>query len=110
MGQVYGRKGIKMTENTQPEYTKADVQELIRQFEGMVRALATVFNEEQLVKFVALILNNHIQDGKFTDEYLHYSRQALDMRKRMGEELNSAQGIILNGFAPAPFNPVPKKF
>jgi hypothetical protein len=76
----------------------------------MVRALATVFNEEQLVKFVALILNNHIQDGKFTDEYIHYSRQALDMRKRMGEELNPAQGIILNGFAPTPFNHMPKKF
>lgn len=97
-----------MTEQATPKFTKEDMRELMRQFEGMVRALNTVFKEEDIVKLVAMILNNHIQDGVFTEEYIHYSRQALKMRKEMGEPVNEAQSIILNGFG-TPFNPVQKK-
>ena len=87
-------------ESMKPSYTQADMQELIKQFEGMVRALNTRFNEDEIIKLVAMILNNHIQNGKFTDEYVHYSKQALAMRKGIGEQLNPAQEIILSGFSP----------
>lgn len=84
------------------QYTNEDFRELMLQFEGMVRALNTRFNEDDILKLVSLILNNHIQAGKFTDEYMHYSKMALGMRKQMGEEINPAQKIILDGFAPRP--------
>jgi hypothetical protein len=82
------------------KYTDSDFRELLRQFEGMVRALNTRFSEEEIIKLVAMILNNHIQDGKFTEEYIHYSKSALGIRRGMGEQLNPAQQIILNNFQP----------
>lgn len=91
-----------MNKPMQPSYDREDIQELIRQFEGMVRALYTQFNEDQILRFVSLILNNHIQNGRFTDEYINYSRMALQMRKTAGEELNTAQKIILDGFSARP--------
>jgi len=38
-------------------YTKEDMRELMRQFEGMVRGLNTVFCEEDILKLVSLICN-----------------------------------------------------
>ena len=81
-------------------YTKEDMRELMRQFEGMVRGLNTRFSEEDIIKLVSLIVNNHLQDGQFTEEYLQYSKMALGMRKQMGEDLTPAQNIILSGFQP----------
>lgn len=81
-------------------YSDQDFRELMRQFEGMVRGLNTKFSEEEIIKLVAMILNNHIQDGKFTDEYIWLSKQALQMRRSMGETLNPAQQIMADGFRP----------
>jgi len=80
--------------------TNEDFKELMLQFEGMVRALNTKFNEDEIIKLVAMILNNHIQNGKFTDEYIWLSKQALQMRRGLGENLNPAQQIIADGFQP----------
>lgn len=82
------------------KYTDSDFRELLRQFEGMVRALNTRFNEEEIIKLVAMILNNHIQDGRFTDEYMALSKSALNIRRNMGEKLTPAQLIIAEGFQP----------
>ena len=82
------------------KYTDSDFRELLRQFEGMVRALNTRFNEEEIIKLVAMILNNHIQDGRFTDEYMALSKSALTIRRTMGEKLTPAQLIIAEGFQP----------
>lgn len=82
------------------QYTNEDFRELMLQFEGMVRALNTRFSEEDILKLVSLIVNNHIQAGKFTDEYMNLSKMALGMRREMGEELNPAQRIILDSFQP----------
>jgi hypothetical protein len=87
-----------MTE--QIKYTKEDVKLLIQQFEGMVRALNFVFNEEEIFKLVSMILQNHIQNGAPTPEYLELSREALKMRHQMGETLNPAQRIIVSDFRP----------
>ena len=82
------------------KYTKEDVKLLIQQFEGMVRALNFVFNEEEIFKLVSMILQNHIQNGAPTAEYLELSREALKMRHQMGETLNPAQRIIVSDFRP----------
>lgn len=83
-----------------PSYTKDQIQQLLLEFEAMVRALLTKFSEEDVIKLIALISQNHIQNGKFTEEYIQLSKMALQMRKTQGEELNTAQSIILDGFAP----------
>jgi hypothetical protein len=81
-------------------YTKDDTKLLIQQFEGMVRALGFIFTEEEIFKLVSMILNNHIQNGVATPEYLELSREALKMRAQMGETLNDAQRIIVSDFRP----------
>jgi len=87
------------------KYTESDFRELLRQFEGMVRALNTKFNEDEIFKLVALILNNHIQDGIFTPEYINYSRAALNNRKLEGQKLSP----IAAALAGSDFSPRPKK-
>lgn len=92
-----------MTEdiNTQPpKLTKEDVRELLIQFEAMVRALNLNFNEDEIFKLVAMILNNHFQNGQPTEEYIQMSKEALKMRAQMGEQLNPAQRIIVSDFQP----------
>jgi len=93
-------QGTTMTEEVKIEFTKADMELLIQQFEAMVRALKLRFSEDEILKLVAMIFQNHIQNGKFTDEYLTLSREALKMRHQMGEELNAAQKIIVSDFRP----------
>jgi hypothetical protein len=82
------------------KYTKDDTRLLIQQFESMVRALEFIFSEEEIFKLVSMILNNHIQNGVATPEYIELSREALKMRSQMGEELNAAQKIIVSDFRP----------
>lgn len=82
------------------KYEESDYRELLRQFEGMVRALNTKFSEDDIFKLVSLILNNHLQDGKFTPEYVELSKSALNMRKSNGEILNPTQIAIASGFRP----------
>jgi len=89
-----------MTEEIKVEFSKADLELLIQQFESMVRALQMRFSEEEILKLIAMIFQNHIQNGKFTDEYIELSRQALKMRHQMGETLNPAQRIIVSDFRP----------
>ena len=82
------------------KYTKDDTKLLIQQFESMVRALEFIFTEEEIFKLVSMILNNHIQNGAATPEYVELSREALKMRAQMGETLNDAQRIIVSDFRP----------
>ena len=89
-----------MTEEIKIEFTKADLELLLQQFEGMVRALKMRFTEDEILKLIAMIFQNHIQNGKFTDEYLALSKEALKMRAQMGEQLNPAQRIIVSDFKP----------
>ena len=89
-----------MTEETPIQFSKADVELLIQQFESMVRALQMRFSEEEILKLIAMIFQNHIQNGKFTEEYIALSKEALRMRAQMGEQLNPAQRIIVNDFQP----------
>ena len=84
------------------KYTETDLRELLRQFEGMVRALNTKFNEDEIFKLVALILNNHIQDGIFTQEYIDYSKAALHNRKWEGQKLSPIAQSIAYGFETRP--------
>jgi len=85
--------------DTKPLYSKEDFKELMLQFEGMVRALNTKFNEDEIVKLVLMILQGHVQNGVFTDEYLNLSRHAIEMRKLANiEKPNEASSIILTGF------------
>ena len=58
----------------QPQYSNEDFRELMRQFEGMVRALNTKFSEEEIIRLVSLIINLHFQDGRFTEEYVKIGR------------------------------------
>lgn len=87
-------------DDVKPLYSKEDFKELMLQFEAMVRALNTKFNEDEIVKLVLMILQGHVQNGVFTDEYLNLSRQAIEMRKLAQiEKPNEASNIILTGFA-----------
>jgi hypothetical protein len=92
----------------EPKYSKEDMKQLILEFEGMVRALNTKFDEDQIFRLVSMILQNHIQNGEFTEEYLQLSRQALHWKQAEGQQLNAAQKIILNGYS-TDFVPRPKK-
>jgi hypothetical protein len=89
-------KGDKM------KYNNEQMRQLMREFEGMVRALNTKFNEDEIFKLVALILNNHIQDGVFTEEYVDLSKAALNMRRNEGHQLNPIQASIAYGFEARP--------
>lgn len=89
-----------MTEEIKVEFTKADLELLLQQFESMVRALKMRFSEDEILKLIAMIFQNHIQNGKFTEEYLALSKEALKMRAQMGEQLNPAQRIIVSDFQP----------
>ena len=82
------------------KYTKDDTRLLIQQFEGMVRALNFIFSEEEIFKLVSMILQNHIQNGAATPEYIELSKEALKMRAQMGQPLNDAQRIIVSDFRP----------
>jgi hypothetical protein len=84
------------------KYNNEQMRQLMREFEGMVRALNTKFNEDEIFKLVAMILNNHIQDGVFTDEYVDLSKAALHMRRVDGQQLNPVQHAIAYGFETRP--------
>ena len=71
--------------------------------ENLITVMQTKFTEDDILKFVHLVLQGHITQGAFSPEYIQHAAAAQDMRKNWrDEELNPAQQIIVNGFNPRP--------
>jgi hypothetical protein len=60
------------------------------ELEGCVKALLdSGFDDIQIHQLIELIINGHIVNGTFTEEYLHYAAQAKD------DKGTTNSGIIL---------------
>lgn len=92
-------KAIKMTDNTPP--TEDQIRECMLHLEALVKVMKTKFSEDDILKFVHLVIQGHITGGSFSDQYLQYAAHAQELRKQWKKkEMNPAQNIILSGFQP----------
>jgi hypothetical protein len=92
-----------MSKNVEPKPTEEQIRECMLHLENLITVMQTKFSEDDIMKFVHLVLQGHITQGAFTPEYIKHAAAAQDMRKNWrAEELNPAQKIIVNGFNPRP--------
>lgn len=88
-----------MTDNTPP--TEDQIRECMLHLEALVTVMKTKFSEEDILKFVHLVIQGHISGGSFSEAYLQYAAHAQALRKQWKEEeMNPAQKIIVEGFTP----------
>lgn len=82
--------------------TEEQIRECMLHLEALINVMKTKFSEDDILKFVHLVIQGHIVNGNFSDAYLAYAQNAQKMRKQMSGELNPAQKIIVEGFTPRP--------
>lgn len=88
-----------MTDNAPP--TEDQIRECMLHLEALVKVMKTKFSEDDILKFVHLVINGHIKEGSFSEEYLQYAAHAQGLRRQWREEaMNPAQKIIVEGFTP----------
>lgn len=81
--------------------TEDQIRECMLHLENLITVMKTKFSEEDILKFVHLVIQGHIKDGGFSPEYIKYANEAQELRKQWKEEeANPAQKIILTGFSP----------
>jgi hypothetical protein len=81
--------------------TEDQIRECMLHLENLITVMKTKFSEEDILKFVHLVIQGHIVNGGFSDAYLQYAAHAQGLRKQWNEEeLNPAQKIIVEGFKP----------
>ena len=87
--------------NTAP--TEDQIRECMLHLEALVSVMKTKFSEDDILKFVHLVIQGHIVNGNFSETYLQYAAHAQGLRKQWREEaMNPAQKIIVEGFSPRP--------
>ena len=90
-----------MTEQPNTPPTEDQIREGMLHLENLVTVMKTKFSEDDILKFVHLVIHGHITRGTFSSEYLQYAQNAQNMRQQWREEqLNPAQQIIVDGFNP----------
>jgi hypothetical protein len=88
-----------MTDTTAP--TEDQIRECMLHLEALITVMKTKFTEEDILKFVHLVIQGHIKDGGFSEAYLQYAAHAQGLRRQWREEeMNPAQKIIVEGFSP----------
>ena len=81
--------------------TEEQIRECMLHLENLITVMKTKFSEEDILKFVHLVIQGHIRDGNFSEAYVQYAQNAQKLRQQWRqEELNPAQKIIVEGFTP----------